>query len=303
MKEIYIKKFSVGLNLNEDLEKLELFFKEFGTYLSSVYFSVPLGNKYYSRDMLAKEYSNESKFLQAVRLIEKYEIRTEVTVNTYGLKEEDLKKIHTYLISNNIIPDEIVCLVGYSRYFRKAFPMAEIKYSFNNSQLLRNTEDEILQFFDTVVVGKEYLRSEEKRHNFIKKNKKVVLLINSGCSFECRNGCGTTAYCNAILNKNLKEKDLNYLYALQSFFPEELHNLMRQDSYKDMYRFKISNRPLGLDYTRNALEAYINWDSENTLEAIEEDSKVFSYFCTMGVLLKKSKCLDIHKIMLYKFGC
>lgn len=296
MNEKYIKKFSVGLNLNEKIEALELFFEEFAPYLSSVYFSVPLGNRYYSREILAKEYTDENKFLQAVELIKKYEIRTELTVNTYNLRTEDLEKIRLYLDMHNIVPDEIVCLSNYAEYFATFFPNTEIKYSFNNAQTVQGIDKEELKFFNTVVVGKEYLRSENKRHDLIKKGKNVVLLLNNGCSFECRMGCGTTAYCNAILRNNLKKGDINYYYALQSFFPEELENLMCTDHYGNTYRFKISNRPLGLDYTKKVLNAYMTWNHQRTIQEINSDHGIYEYFCTMGVLLKMSNSLDIKEI-------
>ena len=300
MKTNFVNKFSVGLNLNEDIKTIRQFLNEYNTVLSSIYFSLPLGKKFYSREMLEKEYFDENKFLKAVELIKCMQIRTEVTVNTYGLNNIDLNRIKHYLTKQDIIPDEIVCLEEYAAFFREKFPNIELKYSFNNKLPVDMNDENIMKYFDTMVVGKNYLRDEKKRHEIIRNGKRIVLLINNGCSFECNNGCGTTEYCERIFLHNLQKKDINYYYALQSFFPEELQELMVQDQYGSCYRFKISNRPLGIEYTKKVLDAYMNWDSTKTRVKLLNDTGKLGYFCTMGVLLGKKEKLDVKEILEYK---
>lgn len=295
MRDKLHKRVSVGLNLNESVSDLVSFFDNYHHYLSSVYFSLPLGVKYYSRNELSQEYDNEEserKLLYIISLLSQYDIRSEVALNNYGLSNEDIYIAVEYMHKHNIYPDEIVCLREYFSILREEFPKSEIKYSFNNYGTL-------YEGFDTVVVGKGYLRDIQGRHNIIDSGKGLVILLNNGCSFDCRSKCGDSKYCSAILERNLKAHDINYLYALQSFFPSELTWLFENDSYASFYRFKISNRPLGLLYTTRCLESYCGLIAdEETL--ISESTMNYALYCVMGSLISRMNQFSYDRIMEYK---
>lgn len=292
MNELLRKKISIGLNLNEPEDDIYSFLEIYKDYLSSLYFSLPLGVGFYSRNELAEEYEAEGaekKLLRIVRRLKDYNIRSEVAINIYGLQKKDLEKAISYMRVNKLYPDEIVCLEEYGEVLKKAFLESEMKYSFNNP-------GKASSIFDTIVVGKGYLRNPEARHQIIDAGKNLVLLLNNGCSFECHYQCGDSKFCGSILDENLRHHDINYMYALQSFFPSELIRLMSQDVYADKYRFKLSNRPLGLEFSRRVLDTYCGLVNKTEVELIKQDNTNYGLYCVMNELFRRRDEFSIEKI-------
>ena len=286
------KKFSIGLPMDASVSEFESFLSEYSDMLSSVYFSIPLGRRFYSRTELENEYEApgaEDKLLTFLHLLYKYNIRTELTVNTFRLLELDLKRVVQYIYEHNIEINEIVCLKEYGLFFRRCFPDVELKYSFNN------TSSDVPSWFDTLVFGKDYLRDINARHRWIDCGKGFVLLLNNGCSFSCHYECRDSRFCGAILNQELKENSLNYLYAIQSFFPWELERLCENDPYADKYRFKISNRPLGMQFTKNVIQYYAYGVDVSALLSQSTDN--YGYFCVMQQLFVHRNELNYEEIM------
>ena len=67
MNELLRKKISIGLNLNEPEDDIYSFLETYKDYLSSLYFSLPLGVGFYSRNELAEEYEAEGAEKKLVR--------------------------------------------------------------------------------------------------------------------------------------------------------------------------------------------------------------------------------------------
>ena len=153
----------------------------------------------------------------------------------YHLSNLDIDYAIEFTKKFGIIPEEIVCLKEYGEKIRKAFPNCELKYSFNNTDY-----QDIPNCFDTVVVGKRYLRSKEMRHQLLESGYNLVLLLNNGCSFTCPGPCRNGTECRKIVAQQLLTSTPSELYALESFFPEELTRLLETDSYSDQYRFKLN---------------------------------------------------------------
>lgn len=190
-------------------------------------------------------------------------------------------------------PDEIVCLDEYGEQLAKAFPESELKYSFNNPCLPT-------VHFDTVVVGKGFIRSRVARHKIVDDGQNLVLLLNNGCSFDCHYPCGDSKFCGRILDNNLKSHDLNYMYALQSFFPSELIRLMNEDEYSLQYRYKLSNRPLGLEFSKRVLNSYCGLLNKTEREYIAEDACNYGLYCVMSEMFKRRDGFLLEKIMTIK---
>lgn len=293
MNERLKKKFSIGLNMNENEEDIIRFLFDYQEWLSSLYFSLPLGPRFYSRNELALEYETtgaEEKLFRIISSLKKYSIRSEVAINIYELKPDDITRAITYMLKKGLYPDEIVCLDEYGKQLKKAFPNAELKYSFNNPSPPSVP-------FDTIVVGKSYTRNKQARHSIVDSGRKLVLLLNNGCSFDCHYRCGDSRFCGSILERNLKNHDLNYVYALQSFFPSELYRLLDEDSYSSQYRFKLSNRPLGLDFSRRLLDSYCCLNDKTEMDYIKNDIHNFGLYCVMNELYKRRKELSIDKVI------
>lgn len=293
MDERLKKKFSIGLNLNENEEEIIRFLSDYQEWLSSLYFSLPLGDGFYSRNELALEYKAtgaEEKLFHIIGALKNYGIRSEVAINIYGLKPDDISRAISYMVDKGLYPDEIVCLDEYGKQLKEAFPNTELKYSFNNPSAPSVP-------FDTMVVGKGYIRNKQARHSIIDSGQDLVLLLNNGCSFDCHYPCGDSKFCGSILEKNLKNHDLNYMYALQSFFPSELYRLLNEDDYSSRYRFKLSNRPLGLNFSRRVMESYCCLDDKTEKDYIENDIQNFGLYCVMYELYKRREELSIDKVI------
>lgn len=245
-----MKKFNIGLNLEADLKEIEEFFERYSDIIESVYFSVPLGKAFYSRIALEKEYENSSKKLQeTIYILKQNNIKSEVTFNT-KLSIEEVQKGIECLNQLKIYPDEVVCLNSSIGILREAFPEAYLISSFCNGT------ETIDSGFNAVVLGQRYLRDLEGRHSYINKGYDVILLLNNGCSFECTHKHCNNRICAALYESSAKKKSAEEIYAIQSFFPEELDYLIQIDEYAEKYVYKISNRPMGIEYTKKVLEAY-----------------------------------------------
>lgn len=283
-----MKKFDIGLNLDADLKDLKKFFKNYSEWINSVYFSVPLGPAYYSRIGLKYEYENNSKKLQEViSILHENNIKTEATFNT----KLSSKEVHIGIDCLNtmeIFPEKIVCLNSSVEIIRQAYPKGYLISSFCNG-----TEN-ISSEFNAVVLGQNYLRDVKARHKYVNDGYDVILLLNNGCSFACNHKHCNGKVCKALYDDLAKKKSANEIYAIQSFFPEELEYLINKDQYADRYIYKLSTRPMGLEYTKKVLEAYaLLIDSSNyNMDCIKENYALF------GALYQLCKRIDIYN---YKY--
>ena len=94
----------------------------------------------------------------------------------------------------------------------------------------------------------------------------LKLLVNNGCSFNCKGCKNGNRQCQSTFLDNLENNSLNYLFALQSFYPFELHELLSSIDIP-IESIKISNRTDGYTYLDKCLESYIyNIDTDKYLE-------------------------------------
>lgn len=289
------KKFSIGLNLTPDENDNRKLLEDYHQYLSSLYFSFPMGMQYYSRLGIKDEFQDEDsaqRLFNVLTYAKELGVRRELALNTYHLSDLDIDYAIEFTKKFGIIPEEIVCLKEYGEKIRKAFPNCELKYSFNNTDY-----QDIPKCFDTVVVGKRYLRSKEMRHQLLESGYNLVLLLNNGCSFTCPGPCRNGTECRKIVAQQLLTSTPSELYALESFFPEELTRLLETDSCSDQYRFKLNTRPLGLMYTRRVLEAYLgHFSSDELIEASPQSYGLFGAAASLFSLAKQFDFQEIKKI-------
>lgn len=282
-------RFSVGLDLACPEADWDAFLERYHPFLSSVYFSLPLGLRFFSRTALAAEYEDRDKFFRTVKALRRYGVRQEITLNTYDLTEDDLALAAAFIRRHLPEAKEIVCLAPYAGFLRQAFPDIELKYSFNNIRVHPDPR------FDTIVVGKEYLHDPQKRRRLVKAGYRVVLLLNNGCSLNCAARTCNARYCRSLFLKNLQQQPLARLYARQTLLPDELWALLRQDPCAGQYRFKISNRPLGVGFTAGVLDAYLH--GLDLRQAAAAAPETFCLFCTLLPIYERREQLDYAEIM------
>ena len=288
------KKFSIGLTLGESLEDIIEFLDQYEKWLSSVYFSVPFGRKFYSRAKLAEEYDgNEDKLLHVLKCIREYNIRLELTLNTRDLTEEELASAVSYCRDKGFDPEEIVCLREYAGFLRRLCPQSEIKYSFNNHDINMQHID---KNFDTVVIGKALLRNHDKIQ-LLAQDYNITYMLNNGCSFMCGGNCGAHN-CKDVFDEDIRINGLDKVYARSSIFPSELLYILENWEDAVNYKFKISNRPWGLDFTKKALDSYISL--EDPIEKMKKDQSLLRVFCATVPISERVYELDVDRIMEYK---
>lgn len=292
---VLARKFSVGLCLNEPEEKLMAFFQKNRRWLNSVYFSLPLGSRYYSREALAAEYDgNADKLLRVLEELRGLGIRREMAINTWDLAPEDLQSAVRFCRQHSLSPEEIVCLRAYGQTLSEAFPTAEIKYSVNNPEA---DGSGITEAFNTLVAGKGLLRDMQARHAFLRRGFQITLLLNNGCIEICNTACETVS-CHRCFDWAIDAWGLDYTYARCSFFPSELGRLLLGDPSADRYKFKISNRPLGLDYTQQVLDAYLSL--EDPYGDMERDWRKLALFCVARPLAMQMREVDLQRVNRFK---
>lgn len=289
------KRFSVGLCLNESAEDLQVFLERNRKWLNSVYFSLPLGDRFFSRESLVQEYSNsEDKLFTVLELLAQFGIRREMAINTWDLTQSEIDRAIRYCDSWKLQPEEIVCLRDYGDAFRAAFPNAEIKYSVNNPE---SDGKHITKAFHTLVAGKGLLRDMAARHHFLEQGYGITILLNNGCLSICNTAC-EVIHCHRYFEFMINKYGLDYTYALCSFFPSELQALLTCDPHSNRYKFKISNRPLGLNYTQQVLDSYLSLMDDYS--SMQEDFRKMALFCTARPLAIRLQQVDLPRVREYK---
>ena len=289
------RKFSVGLCLNEPFLAFKAFLEKNQRWLNSIYFSLPLGDRFFSRESLADEYrNNDEKLFAMLDTIAKLGIRREMAINTWDLTEEELAQAIRYCNDRELQPEEIVCLREYGRILGRAFPKAEIKYSVNNPEAdgSRITND-----FHTLVAGKGLLRDMRARHSFLEKGFQITLLLNNGCIWTCNTPCESIC-CHRYFDHMIRSHGLDWTYAKCSFFPSELRALIQNDPQMSRYKYKISNRPLGLRYTQQVLDAYLSLEESEA--SMQKDYRYLALFCTAHPLAVRMQDIDPNQVLTLK---
>lgn len=289
------KRFSVGLCLGEGMENIRAFLERNNKWLNSIYFSLPLGDRFFSRESLAQEYSNnEDKLFAVLDLLVQLGIRREMAINTWNLTQEEIDGAIRYCHNRNFLPEEIVCLRDYGDAFREAFPNAEIKYSVNNPE---SDGKHITKAFHTLVAGKGLLRDMSARHHFLEQGYGITILLNNGCLSICNTSC-EVIHCHRCFELMINKYGLDYTYALCSFFPSELQAILAYDPHANLYKFKISNRPLGLSYTQQVLDSYLMLKDD--FAAMQEGYRKMALFCTAHPLAIRLQQVNLQNVAEYK---
>lgn len=250
-------KFSIGLSLDITLEEYKILMDKYGEYINSIYFSLPLGKEFHTRSSIQDEFQKEEKIKAFYEILEYFvmqKVKLDCVFNKNSLSEKKLVEGLSFL-KNNLEVDQITCLNQHVDVVDDFFPSVEKIYSFNNN-LSPNNISSISEKFDTVVLGKSFLRNYDAIEDVYSNGYDIKLLVNNGCSFNCQ-GCQTgSKMCEETFKRNLSRNDLNSLYALQSFYPFELEELLKQVNCPIKY-IKVSNRTSDFKYLDMCLESYI----------------------------------------------
>lgn len=290
-------KLSIGLSLSMSIEEYKLLFEKYHDYIHSLYFSPPLKGKYHSRKEIEKEFSdprNVQKFYKIIEMAKDRGYILDCVLNRPSISESDIRQAIDYIKETEV--DQITCLSKDVASLHEAFPDKELIYSYNNDLSPRRIET-IPPEFSTVVVGKYFLRSPELLKQVVDKGFKLKLLVNNGCSFNCKGCQAGSKQCQETFEANLKKHGINYLYALQSFYPTELEALLSMINLP-IESIKISNRTDGYEYLDKCLDSYINLVDPQTY--IDEKKSNFRLWSRMAGFNPYFETLDNNEIVKIK---
>ena len=294
----FTKKFNVGLTLKTSLRGADRFFKKYGQYINEVYFSVPLGDQYHTRRGIQRQFKSPravKKFWKLLDIIKSHDIALEMVLNTNMLSDDDIERTKRLLDEHNVDIRSVCFMEEYYDAVKKVFPDKQYICSFNN--LLRSVDDiqKVTEHYDSYVLGGAAIRNNEA-FRFVRQQKhaKVVLLLNNGCSFNCR-GCRASRYCKPTFLNNLKEHSVDYLYALQSVLPPELYDGTIDVDNVDS--FKISNRSSRLGYLKKCLDSYMN---NSTKKYLRRGFMAYSLWARMGQFWSRYIKINKKKMLEYK---
>lgn len=291
------KKFNVGLCLNTKLDEFSRFLDDYHEYIEEIYFSLPLGNKFQTRFVIAKQFQSEKTvrmFWELLPIIRSHGIKLELVLNSYELGAEDVLRARETLDSHEIKCDSVCCLDSYYPAVRESFPDASLICSYNTGIRTMDKLRGISNEYDAFVIGNALIREREAPEYIRSIGKKTILLINNGCSFNCT-WCRNKHECKETFDKNLKEHSAEYLYAKQSILPCELRNGTIDPELYDM--FKISTRSSDVRYLRHCIDSYI---SNNAASYLKRSKRNLGLWGRLGHFWPRFYFMNTKKILEYK---
>ena len=297
MEKDLVNKISIGASPLISLGEYKIILKKYKKYIQSLYFSPPYDEKFQSRLELVEAFKNPkniSKILDVLELFKNEGIEIDCVLNRPSLNSD---MIMTYVNDiKQLNPDQITCLENHIDIVKREFPDAQKIYSFNNDFRISNLKH-VSHDFDTIVVGKYFLRNTDYLKEIYASGFGLKLLVNNGCAFNCL-GCKTgSKQCVDTFEKNLKKHSPEYLYAMQSFYPYELHSLIDKLDIP-IESIKISNRTSDYNYLDRCLHSYI-YDGNDNFDIIQEYED-FKLFGKQANLYKYMKKFDSEKILSIK---
>lgn len=296
----YENKFSFGINLNITIEEYNKILHKYKKYISSVYFSLPLGDEFHTRQAVINEYHDinaRKRLFDILEIFKKNNIKLEVVINQYKIRTEKLLEAINFL-EKEIAVDSICTLDEYANIIRKKFPSQYLVSSFNNyNRNYRELKRE--NIYNEIVIGRKFLRDIDYIKYIKSLGMDVKLLLNNGCSFNCGTCRQGEKNCKTTFDDNLTRYNIEELYSLQSFWPYELGKLEQKLNLNCIKEFKISNRPCTYKYLDDCLFSYLFNEEKQEEEFLEEDInnyRLWGRLAHFNKYFKEMKVNEIRKI-------
>lgn len=273
------KKFSIGLVLSNTIKEYESFLKQYSHFIDTMYFSLPLGDRFHGRPQIAQQFKNPaivSRFWEIIRLISDYGIKLEPVFNTNHLNSDDIYRAAELLTSQNIEISKLAIIDNLYDAAIKCFPNKELIYSISNYGTITSKLTNCTHKYNEIVIGRSCIRDPAAYALVCDRNEDVLLVLNDGCSFTCEGLCseyGSNAslYCERNFKNAVMKSDVENVYAMQSIMPFEIHEHLLP--IERIRYFKLSTRNSDLAYIRQCMDSYI-YNNQN----VNVDGGSFEYF-------------------------
>lgn len=282
-RTFFSKRFSIGLALDTTLAEFDAMLDEYSWAIENIYFSLPMGDKFHARTRVVNQMRQPETvvlFWKLLRCIKDHGIKLELVLNNGLVSQNDVQEAAQMLTNHNIYVDLVGITDDIYDVVKQYFPTQEIVYSFKNRTHTKIAFASLQHHYDEIVLGRQNIRNVELfRYIQDELKAKVVLLLNNGCSHVC-GGCTTLNNCHRSYYQEKFSKSSEYLYALQSIMPFELHSGLLDVSH--VHLFKISSRNASIDYIRKCLDSYINCIEESYIQQSNENYMLWSRLAWHG---------------------
>lgn len=282
-RSFFSKRFSVGLALDTTLAEFDAMLYEYSWAIENIYFSLPMGDKFHARTRVVSQMRQPETvalFWELLKCIKAHEIKLELVLNNGLVCTNDIQEAARMLAEHNISIDLVGITDDIYDDVKRYFPTQKIVYSFKNRTHTKTAFASLNHIYDEIVLGRQNIRNVELfRYIHDELKTKVVLLINNGCSHVC-GGCTTLNNCHRSYYQEKFSKSSDYLYALQSIMPFELHSELLDVSHVDL--FKISSRNASVNYIRKCLDSYINCVEDPYIQQSKENYTLWSRLAWHG---------------------
>ncbi len=273
------------------------FFERYSLYIHSLYFSLPLGKRFHTREYIADQFEqidNIKRFWSILEVAKQLCIPLELVLNTNGLSEKDIYNAFELLYSKNIAVDYINILDKYYDCVKTVDNSTKLIYSYNN--FLNSMADiPIDHNYEYIVIGGKNIRNFSifsEIHN----RSNIIFLLNNGCNHFCDWCKPSHIHCKTMFDNNRNTYSIEELYAIQSIMPYELtHQLI---PLKDSDLLKINCRNANMMYLEGCLISYVN--DLNFEVVYSEGRKALSYWSRLAWFYPFFDSMNLEKIMQYK---
>ena len=296
-RTFFSKRFSVGLALDTTLVEFNAMLDEYSWAIENIYFSLPMGDKFHARTRVVNQMRQPKTvalFWELLRCIKAHGIKLELVLNNGLVSLHDVQEAAQMLTNHNICIDLVGITDDIYDDVKQYFPTQKIVYSFKNRTHTKVAFASLQHRYDEIVLGRQNIRNVEL-FRYIQEELKanVVLLLNNGCSHVC-GGCTTLNNCHRSYYQEKFSKSSEYLYALQSIMPFELHSDLLDTSY--VHLFKISSRNASNDYIKKCLDSYINCIEDPYIRQSNENYMLWSRLAWHGEYYTDFSLDSIRKI-------
>ena len=289
------RKYMVGLPIVNDEESWGSFLQKHGQDLYSVYFSLPLGNRFHSRSNVLKMFRDVEVAEQFWRLLEITQdagVGLEMVLNTNLLSEGDVEDSRDALADHGLRISSLTISDRYYEKVREVFCSLPLCYSFNNH--MESPDDIPLSHeYSQAIIGRKNIRNLQMMDILRRRGIEPVLLVNNGCNYFC-GWCGDSGHCGRAFAKTSKLFDIEYLYALFSVMPSELRDNPVWDGIDVV---KISSRNSDVDFLDRCLDSYIGCRDQ---ELVREDPSNYFLWSRLAWFEGRYCELDFERVMEHK---
>lgn len=255
--------------------------EEYKYYIHDIYFSPTENLKFQTRKRIydfneTSDEERKSMLQKVITYAHNNDIECCMTLNTPLVStHEQVDTFERYQSYMQI--DHLTTTLNVAKIIRQRSINIPLICSYNeaitNKEHLMNIVKEGI--FEAIVLGGQFLR-DLHTFEFLKKNGlKTILMLNTGCCVNCTSYCKNLNknYCINLFNKNKKKYGIEYMYAQQSIFPEEIQEHFLLSNSVNI--FKLASRPIKVNELNNLLSTYVSLDSKSYIEKSKQNYHLY----------------------------